>query len=371
MNRKKTNQTEKILIILISALVIIGIFLGGILMGHYIGSRTMAEKLEEASAAKTVELPSQDTKGAEEVKTDTLQEVTEKKAPEIFTDASKANVTTQEFGDVVATVETNVEHEDIRDDGSLQIVTLGDSIFDMARDGTGIPYLVAESLDARILNLAIGGTCATIGEGESTGDDRWESTCGLGVAKAMAGKVNPDVFFDCAAKNLLKEHKDEFKNTDIFIVEYGINDFLDNRPIGDGAYAGDYYYFVNAMAGIVDTLREVNPNAKIVLCEPHYCDFFGKNGMYLGSSNMFANTYGTLFDYKGKVDYVANYRGTYLFEAYLNSGIDTYTAQEYLLDGIHMTEAGRRQYAAELSNYIKRNVLMMEVPEEEGASESN
>ena len=136
MNRKQPNQTEKTLIILIGALVIIGIFLGGILMGHYIGSRKMAEKLEEASAAKTVELPSQDTKGTEEVKTVTMEEVTEKKAPEIFADASKANVTTQEFGDVVATVETNVEHEDIRDDGTLQIVTLGDSIFDMARDGT-------------------------------------------------------------------------------------------------------------------------------------------------------------------------------------------------------------------------------------------
>lgn len=49
----------------------------------------------------------------------------------------------------------------------LQIVFLGDSIFDNNRDGTGIPYLTSVQCQADAYNLAIGGTSASIEADES------------------------------------------------------------------------------------------------------------------------------------------------------------------------------------------------------------
>ena len=49
---------------------------------------------------------------------------------------------------------------------TLQLVFLGDSIFDNNRDGTGVPYLTSVQCDADVYNLAIAGTSATIEQGE-------------------------------------------------------------------------------------------------------------------------------------------------------------------------------------------------------------
>ena len=55
------------------------------------------------------------------------------------------------------------EEDQVEPQGNdLQLVFLGDSIFDSNRDGTGIPYLTAVQCNADVYNLAIGGTTATI-----------------------------------------------------------------------------------------------------------------------------------------------------------------------------------------------------------------
>ncbi|MBD5499581.1 MAG: hypothetical protein HDR10_00005, partial [Lachnospiraceae bacterium] len=42
----------------------------------------------------------------------------------------------------------------------------------------------------------------------------------------------------------------------------------------------------------------------------------------------------------------------YFFDAYLDLGIDGYTAEEYLEDGVHLTAAGRQLYADALAEKI-------------------
>ena len=49
---------------------------------------------------------------------------------------------------------------------------------------------------------------------------------------------------------------------------------------------------------------------------------------------------------------MAKEQGAEFFDAYLDLGIDGYTAEEYLEDGVHLTEAGRRLYADALSEMI-------------------
>ena len=75
----------------------------------------------------------------------------------------------------------------------------------------------------------------------------------------------------------------------------------------------------------------------------------------VGDSNSLNNGYGTLRDYKGKCEYLSGELGTMFYNAYDHLGIDGYTADEYLEDGIHLTEEGRQLYADALARLINAN----------------
>ena len=373
---EKKGQTKKILIIIacILGLVFIGgIFVVGVFLGRYMvmhGAEDVRTVVVDEETADGQNAGNEDETQTSE-KTGTEQE----KIPAAQTgqEGEPETVSEEAFQEIEADIHDNTEDdptEFIEEEDVLQVVILGDSIYDMVRDGTGLAYLVAEGLNANVYNLSVGGLSATVDEGDSTVNEEWNSTCGVGIAKILSGKVSVDTMRDCTAKKLITENYDRFKDTDLFIVEYGINDYLAEHPLGYGNFGSDYFYFCNALEQIVDELRDTAPGAEILLCEPHFCEFYGKDGTFLGSSNMVSNKYGTLLNYKENVDYVANTRGTYLWEAYLNSGINSYNTADYLLDGIHMTESGRQKYADEMCSFIRRNILKIEDTENSGDPEN-
>lgn len=358
---KGKGRTVLIIIISIIALFLIAaVFVGGIVLGRYLvmnGNRqplvTEVKDPDEGSGN-----PSSGDTGTESA-AEPASNDRETASPE----ASSTPVPVGDFTEIETAIEDNVEddiqqHQESSD--SYQIVILGDSIFDMVRDETGIASKLEWKLGADVYNLAIGGVSATVAPDETTTNEDWNSTSGVGIAKVLSGKVSPDVLRDTTAKKIIVDNYDVFKNTDLFIIEYGINDYLADHPPGYGNYGSDFMYFCNALEQIVDDLRETAPDADVLLCEPHFCEFYGKDGAFLGSSNMVRNDYGTLTEYVGNVDYIANTRDTYLWHAYLESGINSYTMAEYSLDGIHMTEAGRERYSEELCTYIRRYILKTE-----------
>ena len=234
----------------------------------------------------------------------------------------------------------------------LQLVFLGDSIFDANRDGTGIPYLMSVACEADVFNLAIGGTCAAIEYEESAESDKWTSTSLVGVVKAIMGDIPTDVFSGKEAKKILDNPNIDFSKTDYFIVEYGMNDFFRATPLDSADMElFDLRTSAGALRYAVDNLRDVAPDATIILCAPNYAQFYDGTWM-IGDGNTVNSGYGTLFDYKGRCNYVANERQTLFFNAYQDLGIDGYTAEEYLEDGVHLTEAGRQLYADALAHMI-------------------
>ena len=74
---------------------------------------------------------------------------------------------------------------------ALQLVFLGDSIFDNNRDGTGVPFLTAEKCDADFYNLAIGGTSASIEIDEQQESELWTSRGLCGIVNALLKKTKP------------------------------------------------------------------------------------------------------------------------------------------------------------------------------------
>lgn len=234
----------------------------------------------------------------------------------------------------------------------MQIVCMGDSILDNERGSTGVAALISEGCNAKVYNMAIGGTTAAVMLDETREFDKWESTSLVGIVNAIVGNINPEIFDKYEAGNVLKEC--DFSQTDYFIIEYGLNDFLCGKvpqniywPNGEDLGIPSVCTYVGAMEYAINILRNSFPNAKILVISPHYCEFFD-GGKYVGNVYVQNNGYGTLVDFVGCLEslIIANYREDVIFYNTIeSSGIDAYTANEYLSDGTHLSEAGRRAYA--------------------------
>lgn len=236
------------------------------------------------------------------------------------------------------------------DEGKLQIVFLGDSILDGYRNETGIASLTSVYCFANVYNLAMGGTTAALSTYESAVYDTWSSRSMLGVVNVICGNVDPSILDGYRAGEVYETC--DFTKTDYFVIEYGMNDFLSAIPINNDSNTNQEYTYAGALRIAINTLRRNFPNAEIVLCSPNYAQFWGKDGSYLGDGNMVDNGGGTLVAYHRVCGNVSADNQTLFLNGYEGIGLDAYTADDYLEDGIHLSEKGRRKYAEKLSEII-------------------
>lgn len=240
---------------------------------------------------------------------------------------------------------------DRTDNSDMQIVFMGDSILDHVREYDGVAYLISQACNARVYNMSIGGTTAALMEGEQYSFDEWTSCSLLGVVHAILGDIDTEIFAPYRAGEILEEC--DFSQTDYFIIEYGVNDFLAKIP--DSQYTNDgelrnidaLHTYVGALNAAIGALHNAFPSAKIVLVSPHYCQFFSGEA-YIGDTYSLDYGYGPMIDYSELCGYVYNEnkdKNVIYYNTILDSGIDAYSADDYLEDGIHLTSAGRRAYA--------------------------
>lgn len=235
-------------------------------------------------------------------------------------------------------------------DNNLQIVFLGDSILDGYRDETGIAYLTGQHCGAEVYNLAMGGTSAGLTTYERGEYEQWDSRSLQGVVHVLCGNVNSSLLDGTKAGESYELC--DVSNTDYFVIEYGMNDFLKGIPLHDAEDFYDEYTYVGALRIAVTKLRESFPNATIVLCAPNYAHFWHEDGSYMGDGNMASNGLATLVEYANVCGNVAHDMNTLFLDAYDGIGLDAYTADDYLEDGLHLSAKGRAEYARVLSKVI-------------------
>lgn len=252
----------------------------------------------------------------------------------------------------------NEEAQEEESEYDMQIVFMGDSILDNEREHNGVASLISEYCNADVYNMSMGGTTAALSAGDSMFYDQWDSRCLLGVVNAIIGKIDTGLFDDYKAGKILKEC--DFSKTDYFVIEYGINDFLAQIPTGKYMANGEIrdideaYTYGGALDEAVVKLHNAFPDAKILLVAPHYCLFF--NGeTFIGDAYTLNYGYGTLVDYMRSCGYVYEQHmdeNVIFYNTMELSGIDAYTADDDLEDGIHLTSQGRKKYAQVLSEKI-------------------
>lgn len=263
---------------------------------------------------------------------------------------------------VTEPVEENVNPESVSEERKydMQIVCMGDSIFDNEREDNGVAMLIGNACNAKVYNMAIGGTTAALLPGEQYSYDNWTSTGLLGVVNAIVGNISPDVFDGYRAGEILREC--DFSQTDYFIIEYGVNDFLSQQVYrsrylesGDVLAVDEPHTYVGALQSAINLLQDSFPDAKVLLISPHYCQVFAGD-IFVGDAYSLNFGYGTLIDFYNLTGYVASvYEKTNFiyYDTIKYSGIDAYTADDYLEDGIHLSAAGRQVYADYASRLIK------------------
>ncbi|MCL2051986.1 MAG: SGNH/GDSL hydrolase family protein [Lachnospiraceae bacterium] len=235
----------------------------------------------------------------------------------------------------------------------LQIVFLGESNLDAYRDETGIAYLVGKNCDATIYNLSITGTTVAVrGEEDPLYSEEKNLRSLVGMSNILAGKADVKGIEGTRASELVDGLRIE--NTDYFVIMYGAQDFIRGIPLDNPPpeYEGGIDTYVGALRKAIANLREVAPLADFVLCAPHYSQFFDENNIFIGDGHVLSNGHSFLYDYKGKVEYVANEQKAIFLNAFQDLGIDGHTAADFLEDGVHLSEKGRQLYAERLAKMI-------------------
>lgn len=238
-------------------------------------------------------------------------------------------------------------------DEKKQVVVFGDSIWDSTRDETGISYLLSQYTGMEVYNCAIGGTRASMKPGESPDNfEEWDSTSLAGMINVAIGNVDPEQFLEGYVAGGVIRNID-FSKTDYFIIAYGLNDYFSAAPLNvEGGSSWDPHGYGGALRFAINRLNTNFPDAQILLISPTYCQFY-KDGYMYTDSNMKDFGAGTLTDYANACRNVAEMNNTLFIDGYSTLGINGYTAEEYLEDGIHLTAKGRELYAKAVSSCLK------------------
>ena len=267
--------------------------------------------------------------------------------------------------------ETSAEKEDDR----IDIVFIGDSQFENERgDWSCISEVVRTVVgddECEVYNLGIGGSAASVDtyeRGMSTSD--WTSPSMLGMAHLLHGDMGPG-FLEASYPRVAEIFKSiDISSIDYIVMDYGVNDYLDASEIYDQNTDENYNDYADlgpAYAYALDLLSEACPDATLVVCTPCYAQFYGRDGAYLGDGYSLSNGIGTLSEYVYHIENVVSLGG-HPNVLYLNMfdgsriDLDAYTAASYLMDGIHLTTAGRRAYGTAVGKAINRH---RGAPEEE------
>lgn len=241
----------------------------------------------------------------------------------------------------------------------MQLVFLGDSILDNTREYDGVATLIANACNARVYNLAIGGTTAALKETDQYDYNNWNSSSLLGVVNAIIGNIDRSFFKDYKSGQVMNTC--DFSKTDYFIIEYGVNDFLAQVPVSKYLEGGgelniqDYHTYGGALNIAITLLHDTYPDAGILVIAPHYCQIFSGE-TFIGDGYSLDYGYGPLIDYVRVCGYIAEQHkedNVFFYNAFEESGINAYTADQYLEDGIHLTAEGRHKYA----EYAARLIL--------------
>lgn len=260
-------------------------------------------------------------------------------------DEIEAALSSNQDASAAASSEEKKEPAEEKEEDKIEMVFIGDSQMANGRhDGTDLASLVSARVPGSVsYNLGIGGSTAAVENNTSILDlDAWTSNCFVGVAYALAGKVDKDRVFSTNPEVVDVMNKIDPAKVDYYFIEYGANDFfnkiaLDN--VNENSEVPYLHTFFGALNTGIDELRRISPNAQIILMTPFYGVYKDSNGNFIGDTYVVSNGIDTLANYARKTVNVCETEEIYDFDCMFFTKCDLYldTYEEYLMDGLHLS----------------------------------
>lgn len=240
----------------------------------------------------------------------------------------------------------------------VRIVAFGDSVFGMRWDGTTIPDYLEQLLGEPVFNAAFGGTCVGRMDSEYRLDFSKDAISLVALTKALEAEdfgVQQTLQFregnteDFADKIDSLETLD-FSGVELVLIQHGLNDFYNGVPLDNENDPYDEYTFKGALRSSIRSLRQVNPDVRIVLMTQTYTWY-----RYTGDTcEEYDLGYGNQEAYIQAEEEIAEEFGLELLDLY--HGLFPHDSWEdwelYTIDGMHPNEAGRIMLAEVIAEYL-------------------
>ena len=240
----------------------------------------------------------------------------------------------------------------------MKVLVLGDSIWDLERGDTGIASLLEEELSHRIevYNLAIKGSRSAAikecldGNGAFTPEmQRENDICLYSMVQYLTDERPCDIPSEYAASELSSDV--DLEEMDYVILAYGLNDYFGavrQKNLSDGF---DPTTYAGSMCLAIKRMQEINPELKFIVVSPTYCQGYSY-GQVIHESTSHDYGSGTGYDYAMTAKEVAASFYAVFVDNYDGLDISIHNGAEYLIDATHLSEKGRRAYAANLAGYF-------------------
>lgn len=211
-----------------------------------------------------------------------------------------------------------------------KIVVFGDSIWDDGRGTDGISEHIQNKTGATVYNCAVGGSTAALISGENN-IQNWSSSCFNGMVYVARDLVPAEQVIPGREACEVVGQVD-FEDMDYVIISYGLNDYFSNVSIYPETYY-DITNYVGALRNGINKLKENYSHLQIILVSPTYTVLFeGEQQFEIG-------------EYVEAARGVADEMNVHFLDVFHVLGEDAETRTKHLVDGVHLSTAGRKVYA--------------------------
>lgn len=211
-----------------------------------------------------------------------------------------------------------------------KIVVFGDSIWDEGRGYDGISEQIQNATGAIVYNCAVGGSTAAQVFGEKE-IQNWSSSCFNGMVYVARDMVPADnVIKGRDACEVVKQV--DFEEMDYVIISYGLNDYFSNVPVYPETYY-DIASYIGALRNGIYKLQKHFPHLKIMVVSPTYTALFEGEQQY------------EIGEYVEAARSVADEMKVHFLDMFHILGKDEESRTKHLVDGVHLSTAGRKVYA--------------------------
>lgn len=232
---------------------------------------------------------------------------------------------------------------------AYSVVLLGDSIVANAYYGASIDEMLSEALGETVFNGGFGGSylCGHNAEAyETMGDESLSLefltdsiiTGDFLVQKSVIQKISKLDYFEERLKALSQI---DFDQTQILILEHGVNDYLlqiEPKQVGE------------TLQKVLSRLSDRYPKMQIFVSSPTYC-FIEHDGETWYCDTTDLGQY-PLEAYVQAQEQVCEELGIPFIDNYHQNVITRETVESYVIDGLHLNEAGRQVVAERIATAI-------------------